>query len=329
MSLGPNAPIDLQYIAWKIVPMYRYLRIPPRHLVLVAFGLSGLAGLGAQYVFAKFHRARWVGWSIGMAILIEMVMFGSHFVELQPVPETRHDRELVKVLTQDTEPYRLLQNFGAWLPQREMLDFDSVMAYNIFSVTGYSPSIYRPYYDYIATAEGMSGDTAMLSYDIQVPYLSATRADTIDFLNVKYILVPSLYDPFSGNPRYTLRADDIKRAYRLYENTTVLPRFYLKNRACGDVHIRSYTPNSIVLSVGSTCDTSLLSSEVWYPGWRAVVDGRNTRIDKLNGAFRTLSISPGNHTVVYTYHQTIFIWGAGISLLTVLLLWFFYTRSHL
>ena len=37
VSLGKYAPIDLQYILWKAVPMYHYLRIPPRHLVLFVF----------------------------------------------------------------------------------------------------------------------------------------------------------------------------------------------------------------------------------------------------------------------------------------------------
>lgn len=326
MSLGPNASFDLQYIAWKIIPMYRYLRIPPRHLVLVAFGLSGLAGIGFSRVPSspKFFRVLIAG-----VVMIEMILFGAHFIEVRPVPETRHDAELVKILTHDTEPYRLLQNFGAWLPQREILDFDSVMAYDIFSVTGYSPSIYRPYYDYIAREEGMSGDVAMRSYDIQVPYLSAARADTIDFLNIKYILVPSAYDPFSDNFRYTVLSDDVKNGYRLYENTTVLPRFYLKDRTCGDVHIESYTPNVIVLSVESTCDTTLMSSEVWYPGWSATVDGRNTRIDKLNNAFRALSVLAGKHTIIYAYHPTIFIIGGVISFVTTILLWYMYRRSHL
>lgn len=324
MSLGPNAPIDLQYIAWKYVLMYRYLRIPPRHLILVVFGLSGLAGLGLQYIVVHFKSARWAVWGIGTVTLIEMVLFGQHFIEMQPIPETRHDVALIKRLTQDAEPYRLLQDFGVWLPQRDALDFDSVMQYRIFSMTGYSPSIYRPYYEYIARQLGMKGEWAMRSYDVQVPYLSAKNADSIDFLNVKYILVPQEYDPVDNNPRYKPVLDDDVKQYRLYENTTVLPRFYLRERGCGSVAVRSYTPNKIVLSVHSTCDTMLMSSEVWYPGWEAYIDGKKTRIDKTDDAFRTLFISSGNHSVVYQYNPRIFVIGGGISLviLVLLVLWF-------
>ena len=58
VSLGPNAPIDLQYALWRIVPMYHYLRIPPRHLILAVFGLAGLAGIGLAAIRASQKNLR-------------------------------------------------------------------------------------------------------------------------------------------------------------------------------------------------------------------------------------------------------------------------------
>lgn len=317
ISLGPNAPLDIQRMMWEILPMYRYVRIPARHLILVVFSLSFLCGAGLVYVLTaakKWHQ--WIGVVIAGLVVIEMMVFSRHFIELRQVPERRHDRELVERLTQDSQPYRTIQNFGVWLPARDVLDFDSTMSYGIYSATGYSPSILRPYFEYISRSVGQSGEQAMLSHDVQVPYMSAANAGVIDFLNIKYIIVPPEHDPFADNARYQLVWDDDRNKYRLYENTSVLPRYFLSDQSCGTVEVSSYTPNKVVLAVSSTCAATIRSSEVWYPGWTATIDGKRTSIDKENGVFRTLFISPGKHVIVYEFRPTIFLFGGIISVLT-------------
>lgn len=312
-ALGPHAPIDLQYILWKIVPMYHYVRIPARHLILVVFGLAGLAGFGVS-ALGRSWRIKGI---VGAILLVEMVWFARGFIALKPLPETRHDKDVIALLTQEKEPYRILQNFGVWLPERDALDFDSVMSYGIFSATGYDPSILRSYY---AFASGGNGKRAVLSHDVQIPYI--TDPAILDRLNIKYIMVPKAYDPFSGTTRYRLVYE---KDSRVYENTTVKPRFFLEN---GSVKILSYTPNRIVLEITSQRDQPLESSEVWYPGWEAYIDGKKVDVAKSNGVFRTLFVPKGNHTVIYQYAPKIFAAGGSISLLTAaLLLWFARKRS--
>ncbi len=319
VSLGPNAPVDLQYALWRMVPMYHYLRIPPRHLILVVFGLAGLAGIGLAAIRASYKKWSYFTVLIVGILVVEMIWFGRNFVELTPVPEMRHDKELIALLTRDKEPYRVFQNFGVWLSARDALDFDSVMSYGIYSATGYDTSMLRSYYEYIAQATGRKGSDMVLLHDVQVPYLSPAQAQTIDALNIKYIMVPLGHDPFSGNYRYRLIRDD-GALYRLYENTTVLPRFYLRNQSCGTAEVVSYSPNRIELTTDSTCDTTLDSSEVWYPGWEAYIDGKKTSINKTNNVFRTLFVSSGKHTVLYRYHPVIFYRAAGISIITACML---------
>ncbi|HLD24451.1 MAG TPA: YfhO family protein [Patescibacteria group bacterium] len=322
VALGPNAPVDFQYILWKYVPMYHYLRIPSRHLILVVFGMAGLAGIGFQVVLNRLPRSLRLPIAGIMTVVIvgEMIWFGRGFIELKPVPEARHDKELIALLQRDKEPYRILQNFGVWVPERDVLDFDSVMSYGIFSATGYDPSILRSYFEYVSKGDGAN---TMLSHDVQVPYI--TDPEILDRLNVKHIMVPLSHDPFQSNKRYRLVYE---KGLRVYENTTVKPRFYL-NDPCGNVTIRSYTPNRITLGYESACDTQLASSEVWYPGWEAYIDGEKTHIDKSNDTFRTLFVPVGNHTVEYRYQPRIFLFGAVLSVLTatILLLMVFIKRK--
>lgn len=327
VSLGQNATPDLQYILWKIIPMYHNLRIPPRHLILVVFGLSGLAGVGLDTLTKSFKFPRLITSLITIGILSEMVWFARGFIEFRPIPETRHDEGLIATLKEDREPYRTLQNFGVWLPQRDVLDFDSTMSYGIHSATGYDPSILRPYYDYFATSLGMTGADLVTKQDVQVPYLTPSAGEAIDRLNIKYIMVPPDYDPFSGNARYTLLRDDHADRYRLYENTTVLPRFYLTDRSCGRPAVSRYTPNAIELSVTTGCDTTIHSSEVWYPGWDAYVDGKKVHMDKENNLFRTIFVSSGKHTVVFRYSPRIYVIGGMISVSVLLMLLWYVRRT--
>lgn len=326
ISLGPNAPVDFQYIVWKLIPMYHFLRIPPRHLILVIFSLVGLATIGFGNVLPsnKIVRALIAG-----IIVVEMGMFGRHFITLKPVPETREDTALIRILQSNKEPSRVLQDFGVWLPQRDGLEFDAVMPKGIFSATGYDTSILRSYFEYVSNATGKKGSEAILSHDVQVPYLTPEASDALDFLNITHIIVPRLLDPYRGNSRYTPIYEQPTQDIRVYENTTAKSRFFLEHESCGSVRVRSYTPNRIVIDVDLTCDTTLLSSESWYPGWYATVDGKKTNIDKLYNAFRVLSVSKGNHTIVYTYTPLIFIIGGAISLCTSICMWYVYRRRIL
>lgn len=307
VSLGPHAPVDLQYILWKLVPMYSYLRIPARHLILVVFGLSALAGIG----FTSLRVPKVLKGLMISGIIIEMVWFGRGFIELKPIPESRHDEELITLLKQDKEPYRIIQNFGVWLPERDVMDFDSVMSYGIFSATGYDPSILRPYFEYVSVGRGAH---MMLSHDVQIPYI--TDSEILDRLNVKYVIVPTTHDPFQNNARY-------KRIYdkesRVYENATVKPRFYFQE-PCGTAQMTSYSPNTIELTTESFCDTHLMSSEIWYPGWEAYIDGKKIDIIKSEGIFRTLFVPTGKHLIVYHYQPRIFVYGVWVSIFTAIIL---------
>jgi hypothetical protein len=369
ISLGPNAPVDMQYILWKFVPMYRYLRIPPRHLILVVFGLAGLAGLGMQSISSKLQVAKFIRFSIfahlparqdfrfilGIVVVIivtEMVLFARQFIVLTEVPEARHDPELIAQLNHDDQPYRTLQNFGVWLPQRDLVDFDAVMSYGIFSATGYDPSILRPYYEFIANSTGTPGREAVLSQDVQIPYLTANEAETLDFLNVKYILVPLTHDPFAGNMRYKKIYTDASGTLLGYENTTVQSRYWLREQELvnreeitenreqkienrgeegGNVSVVSYTPNNVTLRIEALGDTWLNSSEVWYPGWEARVDGVRVPVRRYRDVFRSIPVPEGTHTVEYHYMPRMFILGAVVSIVSLLLLataWIVETKGN-
>lgn len=368
MSLAGNAPVDLYRLLWKIIPLYRAVRVPSRHLILLVFGLASLTAISLGII-----RQRVIQILLVIVILIELVPFAKMHILTKPLPQSRHDPELLNILKSDSEPYRMLPNFGVWIAPRDSLDFESPMLYDYFSATGYDPSILKNYYEAIDAVNGNLPGSSIRQHDVQVPYLNVFSR-SVDFLNIKYVLAPTAYDPIAGisNDRFTLLRQDNVREYRLYENKTVMPRFFfvrsiiklpnrssvakvfIENRAdftdavyidgsknmvndvlsnCppnekGTVQIQSYTPNAIQLAVSTPCNGVLTSSEVMYPGWEATIDGKRVNLFEGNLAFRTLLVPKGRHDLVLRYNPEIFIIGGMITLLTATSMMLWLYRIH-
>ena len=70
-------------------------------------------------------------------------------------------------------------------------------------------------------------------------------------------------------------------------------------------------------------DGFLLLADMYYPGWRAEVDGVPTPIYRANISVRGIALPKGQHTVRFSYDAAPFFRGLWISLtaLGVLLLW--------
>ncbi len=224
IGLGHNAPIDLFSLMRKFIPVYSQIRIPPRHFLLFVLGASALAGIG-------IGRIRMRGATqlvIATLVLVDLVPFAKLNINLGPLPTTTEDRELVAFLKNDVSVFRILPNFFHGDSPRESLEFNAPMTHRIFSASGYDQPPLRNYYEFLMAVNDV--DTRdILSYIETIPPYRNLDSPYTNALNIKYILVPTPYDPLirASGGRFHLVKEDIKRGYRLYENPAVLPRFYL------------------------------------------------------------------------------------------------------
>jgi hypothetical protein len=121
----------------------------------------------------------------------------------------------------------------------------------------------------------------------------------------------------------------------LYRNEKVLPRAFVVPYAerpaeidirlelpivPGPAQIVTYTPNRIVVEADLETPGLLVLSEVWYPGWRARVDGLAVSIRRVEGTLRGVILDPGAHTVEFGYSPWTAWVGLAISVSSMLAL---------
>jgi hypothetical protein len=70
----------------------------------------------------------------------------------------------------------------------------------------------------------------------------------------------------------------------------------------------------------STTASFLVTSDAYYPGWRASVDGQDAPLYRADYAIRGVMLAPGQHRVRFDYSLRRFYLGAGVSLLSLLAL---------
>ena len=166
----------------------------------------------------------------------------------------------------------------------------------------------------------------------------------LDLVNVRYVV--------SWKIPWTPVLEDIN-GHQIWENKNVLPRFFLVDRArdaatqeeaialvsaadfkpaheavvedqvkldagaTGTVRLLDYGAKDVRLETETTGALLLVSSEVYYPGWRAWIDDREQPFVLTNVAFRGVVVPAGRHTIRMRFQPRIFLTGAAISTFAV------------
>jgi hypothetical protein len=88
----------------------------------------------------------------------------------------------------------------------------------------------------------------------------------------------------------------------------------------GSSRIVDYGPERVVLSADASRRGLVVLSDVWFPGWKAKVDGRDVPIERVDYLLRGVAVGPGKHRIEMRYQPWSWRIGWIVSLLTVALL---------
>ena len=75
---------------------------------------------------------------------------------------------------------------------------------------------------------------------------------------------------------------------------------------------------SLQLRVDNETQSVLVLSQIFYPGWKAFVDGKQTPVFAADYALTGITIGPGSHDVVFTFDPLSFKIGLFVSVVTAL-----------
>jgi hypothetical protein len=125
-----------------------------------------------------------------------------------------------------------------------------------------------------------------------------------------------LVEPDPSRALATLASTDFDpRASVILSDRPALP---LDSSASGSATVTSFQPGRLDLDVQASGPAMMVVSELYYPGWRATVDGKETPIYRADHALRAVMVPAGRHTVEMVFDPLSFRVGAIISLATIL-----------
>jgi hypothetical protein len=88
----------------------------------------------------------------------------------------------------------------------------------------------------------------------------------------------------------------------------------------GVAHIDRVQPDTLDVSASAPRGGMLVVSDAWDPGWKATVDGKDAKVERVDYVMRGVKLAPGRHHVVFSYRP--WSWRAGwiVSLAALLAL---------
>jgi hypothetical protein len=318
--------------------------------VIVAAVLLALSG--ALVWLARLarldRRRRWAAWLLLPLLAADLIGLGST-LEAEPNDPTlgfRHEG-VVAFLRQDVElpsasgrpegmpdPFRIDVTAGAWQP-------DAALVHGLYDIGGvYNPLGLAPYQAY-RWAVGERG--APLYNLLGVEYVLAGKGEPPgdERLVPVYTANPEIdvYRNTAALPRALLvtRAqvvDDHAAAWQAIHapdfdprGTVILERGQVGDRRFGigdagsqvgggHVSFVRYGLNEVELAVHTPVSGWLVLSDVYYPGWRAEVDGAPAEVLRADYVFRAVPLPPGEHTVRMAFSPWTWRVGLAVSVVT-------------
>ena len=170
------------------------------------------------------------------------------------------------------------------------------------------------------------------------PNMAAPHA-SMNLMNVKWSITPGPHPGFAMRPNYLPRV-------KLYYQADILPdsqaltklktdtAYDYRNRIlleqplefplgapdpAGTASVIHYGDNKITARVKTTSNAMLFFSEVYYPAWKAYVDGKPVRLYRAFTSLRAVEVPAGSHIVTLRYESSAFAIGSRITILTLLL----------
>lgn len=216
--------------------------------------------------------------------------------------------------------YRILAISPRWSLYRyppACLPPNTPMIYHFFDVAGYDSLFLLRYKNFLDQLEGKNS-APLENGNMLLP--SSVRKENLEILGVKFVLCPFYIDA----SHLQLLRDGETKLYVLKGNPLRFQLLDTSYQPQGKVELLSYSPNRIELKIEAEREGYFLLTDTYYPGWRAFLDGEEKLISPYY-VFRSISLPPGTHLLVFLFRPFSYKIGLYISLLSALFVCFMIT----
>ena len=325
-----------------------------QHLVYQVFNINQprmMTSLAIAVIFIILCVLSWrriinrttFGFSVLTFSLVELVVLGWHYNPVTDRNQAYAEIPLLSVVGQESQPFRTMSTDLSLFPP------NAGAAYRIAQVEGYDYPVFQSEYD-LYRAQGGDKASHRQVWSINYPL--------VDWLNIRYVIsaVPiqkNGYRLVLDQPAYKVYRNEnaYPRAYMVYDyqviedreillETMVASPEMLKEKALFDhtppnvpavnellpaeipaqVEFTYYGMDRAVLNVSSERAGFLVMSDIYAPGWKAMIDGQSADVLNANYAYRAIYLVEGQHQVEFYYAPDSFTIGKTLSLSGLIIL---------
>lgn len=244
----------------------------------------------------------------------------------------------INVIKQDKTKFRIFDVDGDKLFLHGINKIESLSGFGAFYLKNYREFLW------------LSGDHLDTPYESFFAFRNIKNLNILKLLNTKYIItrkplsidgIEKVYDKkesiykINGTlPRayvvpnavvlkskqeiftYLKKTSFDPKKMVILENSSPYP---VKNSSTFNrVSISTYEPNRIEMQTYLENPGYLVLSEIWYPGWKAYDNRKETEIFKANYIFRSIYIQKGKHDITFIYDPDSYKIGKTISIISFL-----------
>jgi hypothetical protein len=271
-------------------------------------------------------------------MILDLGLFSVQFVksyDLSPPPEKQH---IINQLHQNPSQGRIMTLTHQFKP-------NDGLTHRFPSVLGYDPLILKRYVYYIQASQNRPFE----NHVVNLRWVRKPSVKFIQMLHVTQVVKDSRIISCEGSipyavfvPRHVIKssADIIS----FMKDTSFNPREMvvleteypwkgtdgIKERELkAEYSVIEYGNDNIRIKTSSGYPGYLVLSEIYYPGWKAKVDGKEVPVLRGNYLFRVIPLEKGDHEVRLYFVSWPFRIGATISLFTFIFSLFFIWKTFM
>ncbi|PIU83172.1 MAG: hypothetical protein COS68_05345 [Elusimicrobia bacterium CG06_land_8_20_14_3_00_38_11] len=298
----------LHYLYFKIMPGFKYFRIPQRLLIFVVFSLAILSAKGLE-IFPK------IKFLVITAVLAELLNFSSGYnkvIDWQFFSKP----EIVKILESDKELFRVYtydKSAIAW-----------IRAYCFSKIPGFAEITQYSFRNYLYPNTNMLYHIPSLN--AYTPFVHLNEFEHFDIANVKYVISSS--DLIKKKDFLLVKKINFPvplPELKIYQNINFLPRAFITKKEKSiiknilPVKVLDYQTTKVKIIKKEKDEGELILCDFYYPGWNVFVDGKKREISNFQSV-RRVTVFQNEKKIFFVYRPLCFFSGVIISIISIFIL---------